>query len=471
MMFYCPRLVIAALRGGSGKTLISVGLCALLKEKGYRVAVFKKGPDFIDPGWLSFAAKEKCFNLDPFLIPKERLISSFLLNSANKDIAIVEGNRGIYDGMDLEGRYSTAELAKILDAPVLIILDVSMSTRTISAILKGCQVFDRDVKIKGVVLNKVAGKRQENLITSCIRHYCGIPVVGAIPKLKKNLLKERHMGLVPHQEREEAEKVVQWAKDIVANYTDIEEIIKIAKQASFLNATCVNEENKINKTTDKIVKIGYLLDKAFWFYYPENLDALRQAGAKLIRLNALEDKEIPELDAIYIGGGFPETQAEALANNELFRKRLKAMLEAGTPVYAECGGLMYLGKSLILDHNEYPMVDFFPISFFLEKKPQGHGYTMMEVCGKNPFFEQGKRIKGHEFHYSRAKILEEDKIEFAFKMLRGKGIFKGQDGVVKKNTLATYTHIHALGDSSWADSLVKSASHYSQSKHLSKTVA
>ncbi len=460
MLFYCPRLVIAALRGGSGKTLISLGLCAFLKEKGHKVAVFKKGPDFIDPGWLSFAAKEKCFNLDPFLIPKEKLMSSFLFNSIDKDIAIVEGNRGLYDGMDLEGRYSTAELAKMLNAPVLLILDVTMSTRTVSAILKGCQVFDRNVQIKGVILNRVAGKRQEDLVKDCIRHYCGIPVVGAIPKLRKNLLRERHMGLVPHQEREEAERVVQWAKDIVANYLDINTIIKIAKQAPCLSGDYVKKK----EYSKGEVKIGYFLDKAFWFYYPENLDALRQRGARLIRLNALEDKEIPDLDAIYIGGGFPETQAEALADNVLFRKRLKEIMEAGIPVYAECGGLMYLGESLILEHREYPMVGFFPINFFLEKKPQGHGYTVLEVCGKNPFFEQGKRIKGHEFHYSKANIIEKGEIRFAFKMLRGKGIHEKQDGAVKKNTLATYTHIHALGDSKWADSFISSALSYSRNK-------
>lgn len=466
MLFYCPRLVIAALRGGSGKTLISLGLCALLKEKGYRVAAFKKGPDFIDPGWLSFAIKDKCFNLDPFLIPKKELINSFLLNSVDKDIAIVEGNRGIYDGMDLEGRYSTAELAKMLEAPVLLILDVTMCTRTISALLKGCQVFDEDVKIKAVILNRVAGKRQERLVKDCVEHYCGIPVVGAIPKLKKNLLKERHMGLVPYQEREEAEKIVQWAKEVVASYLNVEEIVRIAKQTSFLSATSIEKREKGGRER---VRVGYLLDKAFWFYYPDNLDALRQSGARLVRLNALEDKEIPDLDAIYIGGGFPETQAEALANNVLFRRKLKDMMEKGLPVYAECGGFMYLGESLILDHNEYPMVGFFPISFFLEKKPQGHGYTVLEVCRPNPFFAQGERIKGHEFHYSKANILKKEELKFAFRMLRGKGIFESWDGVTKKNTLATYTHIHALGNSRWADSFVRSALYYSRSKFFKES--
>lgn len=452
--YYCPKIVIAALRGGSGKSLICIGLAALLKEKGYRVGIFKKGPDFIDPSWLSLAAGERCFNLDPFLMTNEQIISSFIINSKGKDIAIIEGNRGIYDGVNKEGRYSTAELAKLLDAPVLLILDVTMSTRTIAALLKGCQVFDRRLKIKGAILNRVAGKRQENLIKSCIEYYCNVPVVGAIPKLKENLLKERHMGLVPYQEREEAERVINWAKDVVKRYLNINKIIEIAKAVDPMEVS-VLEQKDISKP--KKIKIGYFLDRAFWFYYPENLDALKSGGAELVRINSLEDQKLPNVDAIYIGGGFPETQAEALANNESLRKELKEKMEKGLPVYAECGGLMYLGDYLVFKEKKYPMVGFFPISFFLERKPQGHGYTILEVCKDNPFFEKGKIIKGHEFHYSKPKLIEKEQIDFAFRILKGSGIFDMQDGAIKKNTLATYTHIHVRGNPQWADALLKVA--------------
>ncbi len=447
---HLPRIVIGALRGGSGKTLVSIGISALLREMDYSLAVFKKGPDFIDPSWLSLASGETCYNLDQFLMPNEEIISSFIKNSLGKDISIIEGNRGIYDGMDVKGSYSTSELSKLLKAPVILILDVTMSTRTIAAILKGCQVFDKELRIKGVILNRVAGRRQESLIKDCIRTYCNVPVVGSIPKLKENLLKERHMGLVPYQERDEAEKIIDWAKEIVKKYIDLNEILKIAENVEPIRASIDEKEDKVEQD----IKIGYLLDKAFWFYYPENLEAIRNEGAELIRIDSIKDKTLPEIDGLYIGGGFPETQAEALSSNPSLRNELKERMEEGLPVYAECGGLMYLGKSLILEGKEYPMVGFFPVSFFLEKRPQGHGYTIVEVSESNPFFKKGKIIKGHEFHYS--KPLLEDDSKFAFKVLRGKGIFKKMDGIFKKNSLATYTHIHARGNKEWAKAFVKS---------------
>jgi len=445
-----PRIVIGALRGGSGKTLVSIGISALLREMGYSLAVFKKGPDFIDPSWLSLASGEICYNLDQFLMPEEEILSSFIKASSGKDISIIEGNRGIYDGMNVEGSYSTSELSKLLKAPVVLILDVTMSTRTVAAILKGCQVFDEKLRIEGVILNRVSGARQESLIRECIRNYCNVPVVGSIPKLKENLLKERHMGLVPYQERDEAEKIIDWAKEIVKKHLDLNEMLKIAKNVEPIEIPIKEKEDRAKKD----IKIGYFLDKAFWFYYPENLEAIKKEGVELIRIDSLKDKSLPEIDGLYIGGGFPETQAEALSDNSSLRNELRERMEEGLPVYAECGGLMYLGRSLIIEGREYPMVGFFPISFFLEKRPQGHGYTIVEVIESNPFFKKGEIIRGHEFHYSRP-VLEDDS-RFAFKALRGNGIFRKMDGIFKKNSLATYTHIHARGNKEWAKAFVRS---------------
>ncbi len=465
MVSYSPRLVISALRGGSGKTLISMGLAALFKEKGYNVAVFKKGPDFIDPNWLSLATGNRCFNLDPFLMDKREIVSSFVSNSLCADISIVEGNRGLYDGMDLEGKYSTAELAKLIGSPLILILDVAMRTRTVAAILKGCQVFDTALNIKGVILNKVAGPRQEKLIRDCIRLYCDIPVVGSIPKLRENLLKERHMGLVPYQEREEAERVIDWAKGIVKEHLDIQRITEMAKDA--LPVKMDKMDKKIDPKNEQTassspVRIGFFLDRAFWFYYPENLDALKERGAELVRIDALRDREVPDVDAIYIGGGFPETQAEFLARNEPLKRELRDRMEKGLPVYAECGGFMYLGESLFLDGKEYPMVGFLPIRFYMEKRPQGHGYTIMEVCRPNPFFRVKEVIKGHEFHYSRPYIVEAREWNFAFKVNRGRGIDQKQDGICKKNVLATYTHIHVRGNRQWPEAIIKVAGSFKQ---------
>ncbi len=452
MIFNCPRIVISALKGGSGKTLVSVGLSSLFKEKGYRVAPFKKGPDFIDPGWLSFASGRKCFNLDQFLMKKTDILDSFIENSSDADIAIIEGNRGLYDGVDREGRYSTAELAKLLKSPVILIVDVTMMTRTVSALVKGCQIFDRAVNISAVILNRVAGQRQEKIIRNTVEYYCGIPVIGSIPKLKENLLKERHMGLVPYQEKERAEEVIYWAKSIIKETVDTDVLEEIAKSAPPIERGLRRSEEK---NLSNSLKIGFFLDNAFWFYYPENLELLKKAGVQLIRINSLEDNSIPDVDALYIGGGFPETQADLLARNISLKEDLKRKIEEGLPVYAECGGFMYLGKEIITDGKKYPMVGIFSVKFLLEKKPQGHGYTVLEVCRENPFFEKGEIIKGHEFHYSRPIL--EGKEEFVFKVKRGKGIDGGKDGMIKRNVLATYTHIHARGNKRWVNSIIKAA--------------
>jgi len=207
-----PRVIIAALRGGSGKTILSLGLISAWRKRDIALHRLKKGPDFIDAGWLAFAADRPCYNLDPFLMNDAQILRSFLHRSDGVDLSIIEGNRGLYDGLDLDGCCSTAELARLLKTPVLIIVDVSMTTRTIAAVIKGCQAFDPDLNIAGVILNRVANRRQEGLITGAIEKYCGIPVVGAVPKLKENIFPERHMGLVPYQERNRAEKAILWAK-------------------------------------------------------------------------------------------------------------------------------------------------------------------------------------------------------------------------------------------------------------------
>ncbi|MCP4665052.1 MAG: AAA family ATPase, partial [Deltaproteobacteria bacterium] len=210
-----PRILIAALKGGSGKTILSLGLIAAWREKDFQIAPFKKGPDFIDAGWLAFAAAQPCYNLDPFLMKEDEVLHSFLAHSEGADLSVIEGNRGLFDGLDLDGAFSTAELAKLLKIPVLIVLDVTMATRTMAAVIKGCQVFDPDLNIAGVILNRVAGLRQETLIRETIEKYCDTPVVGAVPKLKDNVFPERHMGLVPYQERDHAEKAVSWARATV----------------------------------------------------------------------------------------------------------------------------------------------------------------------------------------------------------------------------------------------------------------
>ncbi len=452
-----PRITIAALRGGSGKTILTLGLTAAWREKGFKIAPFKKGPDFIDAGWLTFAADQECYNLDPFLMSNDQILDSFVSNSRNSDLCLIEGNRGLYDGLDVEGSCSTAELAKLLKAPVLIIVDVTMTTRTVAAIVKGCQGFDPDLNIAGVILNRVAGPRQKNLIKDSIEKFCNIPVVGSVPKLKENLFPERHMGLVPFQEREQAERAIAWTRKIVTKNLHLDEIWEIACSAEDIVHLPAEQKSVSANGAGDAPRIGFIRDKSFWFYYPENLDQLRQMGADLIELNAITDNGLPHLDALYIGGGFPETQASALAENQAFRNALGEEIEKGLPVYAECGGLVYLGESLLVDGKTYPMVGALPIAFTLTKKPQGHGYTVLEVEQSNPYYPVGEILKGHEFHYSKPEITDEENVTFAFKATRGNGIVGLKDGICRKNLLATYTHIHAAGNTQWALNLFRNA--------------
>ena len=468
-----PRIIIAGMKGGAGKTMVSLGIIAAWKKQGQSVVPYKKGPDYIDAGWLSSAAEHACFNLDPFLITTEKIIASFIGHYGSADCAVIEGNRGLYDGMDAAGTYSTAELAKTLLAPVILVLDCTKVTRTSAAMLLGMLKFDPKVKISGVILNQIAGKRHEKVIRESIAQYCKVPVVGAIPKLRGEQLSERHMGLTPYQEHSGVKKAIASCSDIAEKYLDLDAIVKIARKAGVrdfgLGVSKTGHRSLITNPQTPIpkaqVRIGIIRDSAFQFYYPENFEALQARGAKLIEISALTAKKLPEIDALYIGGGFPETHAIALGRNRLFRASVRKAVEEGLPVYAECGGLMYLGEALVLDRKTYSMAGIFPLRFSLEKKPQAHGYTMVTVQRANPFYKKGTLIRGHEFHYSCIiSPVKRENLQFAFRMKRGEGIMDGQDGICYKNALATYTHLHALGCPEWADGMILQAIEYQRGR-------
>jgi cobyrinic acid a,c-diamide synthase len=461
MLPFAPRIIIAGLKGGSGKTIVSLGLAAAWRKEGSQVAPFKKGPDFIDAGWLSVAAGRPCHNLDPFFMTKPQILESFLRNSLHADISLIEGNRGLFDGLNLEGCCSTAELAKMLKSPVVLIVDVTMVTRTVAALVTGCQKFDPHLSIAAVILNRVAGSRQEALIRNAIEEYCGLPVMGAVPKLKGNPFPERHMGLVPHLESRYAEKAIEWARGVAVSHMDLRSIWELAQASEALEKLGEDRiEKKPSTGEPATARIGVIRDNAFWFYYPENVEQLKAMGSHVVDVNAMIDKELATLDALYIGGGFPETQAEALASNPTFKASLKRMIDQGLPVYAECGGLMYLGESLVVEGKTYPMVGALPIVFVLEKKPQGHGYTVLEVVGQNPFYPVGAELKGHEFHYSRPVVRRPEDITSVFAVRRGRGFDGQKDGLCTKNLLATYTHVHAGGNALWGRSLFNAALRY-----------
>ncbi len=466
-----PRILISALRGGSGKTILSIGITAAWKSFGKQITPFKKGPDYIDAGWLALAAGRPCYNLDTFLIKKEHTLQSFFLHSKNGDIAVIEGNRGLYDGIDIQGSTSTAELAKLLKTPVILCIDCTKSTRTMAAAVLGCLKFDPDTDIKGVILNRVAGPRHEKILRKNIEHYCDIPVLGALPKLDWQNFPERHMGLLPTPEHGWAEDSIKAASQIAGRYLDLEALAAVAGNAGALTIPAELRESIPPETgplldSDQQLRprIGIIKDSAFQFYYPENIEAIGAAGAETIFISPLTSDTIPPIDALYIGGGFPETHARQLAQNVKFRDQLKSLAKEGLPIYAECGGLMYLGEELVLDEKSFPMAGILPIVFGFSKKPQGHGYTIVAVEQPNPYFKVGTQLKGHEFHYSRVLKWRGTDKDLAFNMKRGAGFINNRDGVCYKNVLATYTHIHALGTPSWAKAMVRNAVAYKKSK-------
>ena len=469
-------IVIAGLCGGSGKTIISLGIIAAWKEQGFKVSCFKKGPDYIDAGWLAYAAELPCYNLDTFLCLPEIVKQSYHNNSKNSDISVIEGNRGLYDGIDTDGSTSTAELAKLLDLPILLILDCTKSTRTIAALLLGCMNFDPKINICGVVLNKVAGKRHENKIRANIEKFCHIPVLGSIPKLKHHKFPERHMGLVPSQENFHSTEAISQARGEIKANIDLKALYNIivkrkqkkAEQADNKKLKSFNKKEISNQYSQffniivktNIVKIGIIKDLAFQFYYPDNIAALQKIGAQIVFISPIKEKKLPDVHGIYMGGGFPEAYAKQLAKNESFKESLKISSENNLPIYAECGGFMFLGQSIQLKDKIYPMSKILPIEFGLSTKPQGHGYTIVKVINNNPFYAKGEILKGHEFRYSSVLNIDFKDNEMAFKMERGKGICNKKDGFFKNNTFGTYTHIHALGTPSFALSLVKKAKEY-----------
>ena len=463
----CPRLVLAALRGGAGKTTISVALAVAMQRRGIGVVPFKKGPDYIDAAWLSLAATGPCYNLDTFLIGREQVIRSFSRHAPEGSVSLIEGNRGLYDGMNPEGEHSTAELAKLLRAPVVLVVDCDKVTRTIAAMVLGCQGLDPEVDIRGVILNRIGGNRHAAIARRSVEDYCHVPVLGVVPRLGDVdfPFPERHLGLIPPQEHDRARGALSRAGDIAEECLDVERLIHLAQGAPPWNVDAIQHGATEEGIACEPVTIGVIRDAAFQFYYHENIEALVDSGARIVEISAIEGERMPAVDALYIGGGFPETQAGLLAENEGFRRSLRDAAENGLPIYAECGGFIYLGESLTIGDAHYPMVGALPISFGMEKRPQGHGYTVLEVERENPFFPIGMQLKGHEFHYCRILSCEVGEYHLAFRVTRGTGMDGKRDGMTRKNILAGFTHLHALGTPQWAPALIGAARRYRAERH------
>ncbi|MBI5430715.1 MAG: hydrogenobyrinic acid a,c-diamide synthase (glutamine-hydrolyzing) [Nitrosomonadales bacterium] len=445
------RMLISAAHKSSGKTMVSIGLCAALKARGHVIQPYKKGPDYIDPMWLSQASGRACRNLDLYLMERNEIVATFARHGA--EVNLVEGNKGLYDGLALDGSNSNAALAKLLDLPVFLVIDARGMTRGIAPLILGYQAFDRDIDIAGVILNNLGGSRHEAKLRAVIEHYTDVPVVGAIHYDEQLGIIERHLGLMPSNESLTAAAKIKQIASAIAEQVDLDKLLVLSQKPP-LN---VPRAVVVSPATcgDK-VRIAIARDRAFGFYYADDLDAIEAAGAELVPFDTLRDAHLPEVDGLYIGGGFPETCAAELEANTTLRAGIKQAIESGLPAYAECGGLMYLSRSITSQGRGYTMVGAIPGDVMMHDKPIGRGYVHLQEDVGHPWPRPdmpAKQIRAHEFHYSSLENLPDD-IRFAYHVERGYGVNGERDGIVLHNLLASYTHLRTIGSCYWATRFV-----------------
>lgn len=544
-----PRLCVSALSGGGGKTLLSLGLTRALVARGHVVKAFKKGPDYIDAAWLTMAAGRPATNLDPYMLQPERLKALFAhamrktqaQAGAVEVLGMIEGNRGLFDGMDVSGSCSTAELARMLGCPIILSINCTKMTRTAAALVHGMTTFEPGLRFAGVVLNQVGTVRHEALLRKVIEEYTDVAVLGALPRLKENPLPERHMGIASCGDdlSPEARAVLDRLGDFVAGHIDLEAVVSSARAAAIADpwperaepfwpadaeagtaAACFSSLDTAGNArtagasatggnTDgplpdvqaatsaaRRPRIAYVRDKALWFYYEENLEALERAGAELVRLEIVGPRsdlwpvlrgEKPqhaaagEIDGLYLGGGFPEDCAAELSGSPHLRT-LAAWAEAGLPIYAECGGFMLLAQGIEREGVLWPMSGIFPVVAQFCGKPQGLGYVRGTVVEENPFFPKGMEILGHEFHYSRC-CWQGTPPPHGLRLGKGQGMGReaeqggrkqaetaratralALDGLLRRNVWASYTHIFAPAVPCWASNFVAAARRFAQGR-------
>lgn len=441
------RLLISAAHKSSGKTTVTLGLCAALSARGLTVQPFKKGPDYIDPMWLGQAAGRPCHNLDFHCMSHAELLSTVGHYSANADIALIEGNKGLYDGLDLHGSNSNAALAKLTHTPVILVLDARGMTRGIAPLILGNQAFDPDIRIAAVILNQLGGSRHEAKLRAVIEHYTDVPVIGGVQHNSELEIVERHLGLIPSNEESASSTRIGKIRQTIAEQVDLEQLLMLAGSVPL-----DFEPLPIAKTSvaDR-VRIGIIRDAAFGFYYPDDLDALEGSGAQLVMIDSLQDQALPAIDGLFIGGGFPENHMAELEANAALRHEIHAAIDHGLPTYAECGGLMYLARSLQWADRRHEMTGIIPGDCIMHERPQGRGYVHLRETGHLPWpgTRPGEEFAAHEFHYSSLENITEP-LEFAYEVTRGTGVDGHHDGIVINNLLACYSHLRDTRQHRWA---------------------
>ena len=456
-MIEVPRLMISSTQKSSGKTMVSIGMLSHFASQGVSIRSFKKGPDFIDPMWHSLASGRECCNLDPYLMGREACVQSFLRNSGgDKSLSLIEGNHGLHDGIELDGSDSSAGVAELLKTPVVLVVDSRQVNRGIAAMVLGMQAMPPKVTIAGVILNRVGSTRQEEKQKNAIERFCKVPVLGAIPRDNDLVLPERHLGLTTVGETADADSFIRRAGERIAHYCDMERIRSLFLEAPLLE---MGHAEKSRTIVDTRVRIGIFRDAAFCFYYPENLNALRDHGADLVFIDSLQASSLPEVDGLYLGGGFPESFFDVLSNNKALLRDVHDGVESGLPTYAECGGLIYLCRRAFYGGKTYPLAGLLPFEIGFQHHPAGHGYLDLKSRSDSVWFGKDVRVKAHEFHYSKPLMQSEDST-YQFDVIRGHGITGKREGVLYRNLFASYGHLHAVGNPGWAERFVALASDF-----------
>lgn len=442
------RFLIAAAHKSSGKTVISTGLAAAMTARGQQVQCFKKGPDYIDPMWLSSASGRPCYNLDFNTMQRDEMRALMATRAEGADLAMIEANKGLFDGVNVDGSDSNAEMAKQMQAPVILVVDTTGMTRGIAPLLIGYQAFDRGVNIAGIILNKVGGARHESKLRAAVQAYSDIPVIGSVWRNAALEIGERHLGLTTPSETGELARRIAELGRIVGESVDLEAVIAIAATAPEMHAHRTPTARPAQE-----LRIGIAKDTAFGFYYPDDLEAFAKAGADLVPIDTIADQSLPPIDGLFIGGGFPETQMHRLAANDSLKSALKSAIENGLPTYAECGGLMYLCENMVWGAERHKMVGVIPGDAVMHATPQGRGYARFVNTDAHPWATPGQTVKAHEFHYASIEGLPEN-MTYARHMQRGAGIAGTNDAVVLKNLVAGFCHLRNSTENPWVQKFV-----------------
>lgn len=440
-------IYISAAHKSSGKTIVSLGLSRILSNLNQDIQTFKKGPDYIDMGWLSLASNKSSYNLD-FNTQTKKEINNFY-EQKKSTINIIEGNKGLYDGISVSGIDDNAAMSMLLNAPVILVIDTEGITRGIAPLLQGYINFEKKCNIKGVILNKVKTERHENKLINAVKEYTNLEILGSIRKSKDLEISERHLGLIPANEKKIANKKIEQISRIINDSIDRKKFNKIGINFKKNKLSKKNITNTNFLTNKKKVKLGVFYDKSFGFYYSDDIENFEKYGAEITKINSLKNKKLPKVDALFIGGGFPETNASVIKKNKNLMKNVKDFIESGKPCYAECGGLMYLSESINYNNKKHKMVGVIPGNIIMDKKPVGRGYVKLKINKDHLWgMKNNTIIRAHEFHHARL-LLNKNSKNYAYNITRGFGINGLSDGFQYKNLLANFSHLRHTKKCPW----------------------